>query len=285
MSKVRINELARELEVKPNRILELLPEFGVEEKKTHSSSIDEDVAIAIKRKLVSGSDSDVASRSERESYRAVAVADDDDEPEESSRQEEPERRAPFGHVDERAEERVASPARAEAPKVLDESAPTPAAEAVADAQKAPVMPSRPSPLRPPLASGPLRPPTAQQHVAAPPVPQHAPPVAPVPPAAPGAQSGTQASAQPGTPNIQPGTPAQPLPRPAGPGVPQPQQQARPAMPAPGGRDVPIFSPKPGQAPQRPSLPSEPGNRTGGRGSFNSSFITGRSPACALSRYA
>ena len=51
MSKIRINELARELEVKPNRILELLPEFGVEEKKTHSSSIDEDVAVAIKQKL------------------------------------------------------------------------------------------------------------------------------------------------------------------------------------------------------------------------------------------
>ena len=34
MSKIRINEFARELEVKPNRILELLPEFGVEEKKT-----------------------------------------------------------------------------------------------------------------------------------------------------------------------------------------------------------------------------------------------------------
>ena len=51
MSKIRINELARELEVKPNRILELLPEFGVEEKKTHSSSIDEDVAIAIKKKI------------------------------------------------------------------------------------------------------------------------------------------------------------------------------------------------------------------------------------------
>src|SRR5215208_5148728 len=49
--KIRINELARELEVKPNKILELLPEFGVQEKKTHSSSIDEDVAIAIKRRF------------------------------------------------------------------------------------------------------------------------------------------------------------------------------------------------------------------------------------------
>ena len=49
MSKIRINELARELEVKPNRVLELLPEFGVTEKKTHSSSIDEDVAIRLRR--------------------------------------------------------------------------------------------------------------------------------------------------------------------------------------------------------------------------------------------
>ncbi len=49
--KIRINELARELEVKPNKILELLPDLGVQEKKTHSSSIDEDVALAIKKRL------------------------------------------------------------------------------------------------------------------------------------------------------------------------------------------------------------------------------------------
>src|SRR5438477_12715637 len=47
--KVRINELARELEVKAHEILERLPELGVSEKKTHSSSIDEDVAIRLKR--------------------------------------------------------------------------------------------------------------------------------------------------------------------------------------------------------------------------------------------
>ncbi|MBZ5605121.1 MAG: translation initiation factor IF-2 N-terminal domain-containing protein, partial [Acidobacteriia bacterium] len=39
MSKIRINELARELEVKPNVILDLLPELGVTDKKTHSSSL------------------------------------------------------------------------------------------------------------------------------------------------------------------------------------------------------------------------------------------------------
>jgi translation initiation factor IF-2 len=55
MKKIRINELARELEVKPGVILDLLPELGVQEKKTHSSSIDEDVALALRRHLV-GSD-------------------------------------------------------------------------------------------------------------------------------------------------------------------------------------------------------------------------------------
>src|SRR5579871_4403718 len=44
MSKIRINELARELEVKAHEIIDKLPELGVAEKKTHSSSIDDDVA-------------------------------------------------------------------------------------------------------------------------------------------------------------------------------------------------------------------------------------------------
>jgi len=49
MNKIRINELARELEVKAHEILDKLPELGVTEKKTHSSSIDEDVAIKLRR--------------------------------------------------------------------------------------------------------------------------------------------------------------------------------------------------------------------------------------------
>ena len=52
MKKIRINELARELEVKPGVILDLLPELGVQEKKTHSSSVDEDVAIALRDRLI-----------------------------------------------------------------------------------------------------------------------------------------------------------------------------------------------------------------------------------------
>src|SRR5262245_21443289 len=49
MKKIRINELARELEVNAHEILDRLPELGVTEKKTHSSSIDEDVALKLRR--------------------------------------------------------------------------------------------------------------------------------------------------------------------------------------------------------------------------------------------
>src|SRR5664280_1436905 len=49
MKKIRINELARELDVKAHVTLERPPEVGVSEKKTHSSSIDEDAAIRLRR--------------------------------------------------------------------------------------------------------------------------------------------------------------------------------------------------------------------------------------------
>src|ERR1700739_329326 len=44
MSKVRINDLARELEVKSKEILDALTAVGVTEPKTHSSSIEADEA-------------------------------------------------------------------------------------------------------------------------------------------------------------------------------------------------------------------------------------------------
>ncbi|HVH70760.1 MAG TPA: translation initiation factor IF-2 N-terminal domain-containing protein, partial [Candidatus Dormibacteraeota bacterium] len=50
-NQVRINELARELEVKAKAIIDLLPGFGVSEKKTHSSSIPVDVAEKVRKKI------------------------------------------------------------------------------------------------------------------------------------------------------------------------------------------------------------------------------------------
>ncbi|HXZ33862.1 MAG TPA: translation initiation factor IF-2 [Terriglobales bacterium] len=51
MSKIRINDLARELEVKSKAILDVLPEIGVTEKKTHSSSLEEDEAEKVRARL------------------------------------------------------------------------------------------------------------------------------------------------------------------------------------------------------------------------------------------
>jgi translation initiation factor IF-2 len=48
-NQIRINDLARELEVKAKVILEFLPTVGVAEKKTHSSSIDLEVAEKVRK--------------------------------------------------------------------------------------------------------------------------------------------------------------------------------------------------------------------------------------------
>ena len=54
MSKVRINDLARELEVKSKEILDALTAVGVTEKKTHSSSIEDDEADKVRGYLTRG---------------------------------------------------------------------------------------------------------------------------------------------------------------------------------------------------------------------------------------
>jgi len=52
LRKVRINDLARELEVKSKLILDVLPKVGVVERKTHSSSIEEDEAGRVKKYIL-----------------------------------------------------------------------------------------------------------------------------------------------------------------------------------------------------------------------------------------
>ena len=51
MGKIRINDLARELEVKSKAILDVLPEVGVTEKKTHSSSLEDHEADKVRARL------------------------------------------------------------------------------------------------------------------------------------------------------------------------------------------------------------------------------------------
>jgi translation initiation factor IF-2 len=55
--KIRINDLARELEVKSKAILDVLEEVGITEKKTHSSSVEPDEAEKIRKYFAAKSSS------------------------------------------------------------------------------------------------------------------------------------------------------------------------------------------------------------------------------------
>jgi hypothetical protein len=51
LGQIKINDLARECEIKSAEILKLLPQLGITEKKTHSSSIDDGIANAVRSRL------------------------------------------------------------------------------------------------------------------------------------------------------------------------------------------------------------------------------------------
>ena len=55
MSKVRINDLAREMEVKSRQILDVLAELGLGAGKTHSSSLEGDEADKVRAQFERGS--------------------------------------------------------------------------------------------------------------------------------------------------------------------------------------------------------------------------------------
>src|SRR6202171_410559 len=77
-SQVRINELARELEVKAKAIIDLLPGYGVTEKKTHSSSIPADVAVKVREHLQGAANAEAAAeataKAEKQAKEAAAKA-------------------------------------------------------------------------------------------------------------------------------------------------------------------------------------------------------------------
>ncbi|MGC1904162.1 MAG: translation initiation factor IF-2 N-terminal domain-containing protein, partial [Candidatus Acidiferrum sp.] len=77
-NQVRINELARELEVKAKAIIDLLPGYGVTEKKTHSSSIPVDVAEKVRGHLRGMADEEAAAeakaKADKEAKEAAAKA-------------------------------------------------------------------------------------------------------------------------------------------------------------------------------------------------------------------
>src|SRR5713101_7842557 len=77
-NQVRINELARDLEVKAKAIIDVLSGFGVTEKKTHSSSIPADVAEKVRKHFLSLADAEAAAeaaaKAEKEKKDAAAKA-------------------------------------------------------------------------------------------------------------------------------------------------------------------------------------------------------------------
>jgi translation initiation factor IF-2 len=128
MSKIRINELARELEVKPSVILDLLPELGVTDKKTHSSSLEDDVVVNLRRRVAGmGAEEQAASH-------------------EAAPRQEPARQSAIA-VEEPAPVAKSAPA----PVAPEPAKPTASAPAEKSEAPAPVRPA--FPLRPPLATG------------------------------------------------------------------------------------------------------------------------------------
>src|SRR5579884_994515 len=248
MSKIRINELARELEVKPNVILDLLPELGVHDKKTHSSSLDDDVALAVRRRL--GGNGSIA---------AAEKAGEEAKVEETTA-------SPVSQA--------APPAPAEvreqpAPPPPVAEAPGPAPAPAKDTIESPSAPKPAFPLRPPLATGHPQP-----------VPHAAPPAPPAPPAGP---SAPQAASSPVAPGIPKPVPASPRPAPSAPPAPRPGQilsgprqplppglsdlaktpppaAASPGIPRPPSSSIPSI---PSPRPQAPRPPAAPGARAGG----------------------
>src|SRR5580693_374176 len=262
-NQVRINELARELEVKAKAIIDLLPGYGVQEKKTHSSSIPVDVAEKVRKHLHGVADEEAAAE-------AKAKADKD------------------------AKEAAARAARmrpAAAPAAPAPSAPVaapvaPPPAAVAPKPTAPVVPAvtappaaapTPAPIAPPAppAAPAAQPSAASPAPVAPVAPRPAPAAPAAAPATPAA-SGTPAPApsrptpgpQPGAPLRPQGAPPSGSTRPGGsaPGSPRPLQPGQSGRPAPGQpmRPAAASSNAPGaQGNRQAPPPARPPMPTGG----------------------
>jgi translation initiation factor IF-2 len=265
MKKIRINELARELEVKAHEILERLPELGVSEKKTHSSSIDEDVAIKLRQ------------------YYGQDIPDYVHDPNaDESAGEGHEEHGDEGHDIPAEAAGVPAVLKAPAPVLppAAESAPVPKEEKPAAEEP----PRAAAPIRPPLAGRPIHPPVGAHPPARPEAPRAAPatpaphparpatapPVAAAPPqpAAPAPQGPPAAVFAPGRPSMPTAKPLPTAPRPgqvlSGP------RQPFPSTPAPGSpQQRPQVIPRPPQQlrpeVQRPEGPHAESQRLSGPG--------------------
>ena len=236
MGKARINELARDLEVKAKAILEYLAEMGVADKKSHSSSIEDELAEKVKayfRAQKAAESAPSSAPAEAPVVPQELVADS-----RPSVEMEP-AKAPAG-------------APAEAKSLLSREAPAEAKAAVQPRRfasgEARALPRRPG--------GPLRPPIRPHGEPTPPAPAVLEPGAPLsaamPPAA-AAESATarKTAAHAAVPRTSGRTPARTAP-PLGPAKPgEPIYPRKPPF-RPAGRA--------GKAPVAPATPIEPSRR-------------------------
>jgi translation initiation factor IF-2 len=280
-NQIRINELARDLEVKAKAILDYLPEAGVTEKKTHSSSIDLAAAEKVRahfRKLAEEeAAAEAKAQAEKVAKEAAAKAARLRPAAPAVPPQSPAAmKAPVPAATASTSTSVAAPAakpsapvapaaKAPAPGVAKPAAPaptpvrpaaTPAAPSVpAAAPPAAAAPPKPSPAPPSVVPRPAAPSAVRPAAAAPPAGTARPPMRPSGPGGPGVPSRPSA---PGAPGIaaRSGAPAgSPAVRPgvSAPGV-------RPPMRYPGARPgtVPVrpggTPPRPGQRPMRPGGP-------------------------------
>ncbi|HEV3481538.1 MAG TPA: translation initiation factor IF-2 [Candidatus Acidoferrales bacterium] len=228
-NQIRINELARELEIKAKVLIEFLPQIGVTEKKTHSSSLDLEHAELARKHFRGLADAEAAAEAAKAAAKSKPARP-------AAAPAKP--AAPAAHATSVA---PAAPARTPASSTAQ-----PAVAPAAPARQ----PSSPAATATPAAARPAAAPSA-----APPAPRPTPPTRPstVPgatsaqPSAPGAMRPAAASSAPAT-----GTP-----RPAGP--PQTGQPGRfPARPGQG-----VGQTRPG-APQGMRPAAAPGqSRTSG----------------------
>ncbi|MHB8410653.1 MAG: translation initiation factor IF-2 [Candidatus Acidiferrales bacterium] len=250
---IRINELARELEIKAKVLIDYLPEIGITEKKTHSSSVENDQADRVRKHFHDLAEAESAAESAKQAAATAA----------------------------KSRPAVKPSAVAAAPTV----APTPAAVAPPTATKSAGVPAVAPGVKPPIRPGAV-PPLVQRPA---PAPGTASPAAgiPHPPAArpAAALSSTAAPAAPpavqrpgapppqrspivtrpaaasgaGAPASRPGSGPGQGQRPSG-GYSRPGAPQRPGAPSgyrPAGAQG---APRPGGAPMRP--PQRPGGRPG-----------------------
>jgi translation initiation factor IF-2 len=257
--------LARELEVKAKAIIDLLPGYGVTEKKTHSSSIPEDVAVKVRAKLKGASDEESA---------AESAAKTESQAKEAAAKAARAKPAPTASAPVAATPSVSAPHSAARPPV---AAPPPAATVPAAKPATPAAPASATPATPsvsatpaapaPQPGAPLRPsaPPATTLRPQPPAPQSGAPAAqrpatpspsglrPQPPAArPAASSATPARA--GAPASRPAMPPRP-PLPSGNRGPLPSTTHGASRPLGQGAQRPAGGPRPGQ-PMRPQQPAQ-----------------------------